>query len=220
MNTTLLLQDVLSDNELVEKILLGETAFFEVLIRRHNSALYRIGRAYGLNHQDTEDMMQETHYKAYTQLAQFRREASYKTWLAKIMVHHCYHKIHYGSLKWEARNEGETEALQLTETSMDTEKMVANRELSLILEKSLEGLPLIYRSVFMLREVEGFSVAETAALLQISATNVKVRLNRAKAMLQKNLEKFYAAADLYAFHLQYCDAIVAGVFSRIRENLT
>jgi RNA polymerase sigma-70 factor (ECF subfamily) len=69
--------------------------------------------------------------------------------------------------------------------------------------------------VFVLREVEGFSVAETAELLQISETNVKVRLNRAKALLQKGIEQYYSHPEIYSFNLIYCDAIVQRVFEKI-----
>ena len=97
----------------------------------------------------------------------------------------------------------------------DTEKRVLNKELATLLEDSLQRLPLPYRNVFVLREIEGFSVAETADLLELTPVNVKVRLNRAKAMLQKQLENYYSTSDIYDFHLMYCDKIVQHVFERI-----
>ena len=100
-------------------------------------------------------------------------------------------------------------------TNQDTERIVVNKELAKILEESLQHLPMPYRSVFLLREIEGFSVAETAELLNITQVNVKVRTNRAKAMLQKQLEKFYSSMELYEFHLTYCDKIVKKVFEQI-----
>jgi RNA polymerase sigma-70 factor (ECF subfamily) len=100
----------------------------------------------------------------------------------------------------------------------ETGRVIANRELSRVLEESLQKLPLSYRSVFILREMEGFSVAETAGLLQITPINVKVRLNRAKTMLREQLEKFYTSSELYEFNEIYCDAIVHGVFNRIHQN--
>src|SRR5215213_7985998 len=95
---------LLSDEELIEKINHGETALFEILIRRYNPLIYKIARTYGLNHHDAEDMMQETHFAAYTQLKSFRKDASYKTWLTKIMLNKCYHKVNYGHLKYEEAN--------------------------------------------------------------------------------------------------------------------
>jgi RNA polymerase sigma factor (sigma-70 family) len=209
---------LLPDEEIISKIIAGETALFEVLIRRYNSLLYKIARSYGLHHHDAEDMMQETHFTAYTKLATFRKEASYKTWLTRILLHKCYHKLNYGYGKYEeAGNDILTDnMLHLYDTAkQNTERTVINKELAKVLEESLQQLPIPYRSVFVLREVEGFSVAETADLLQITTTNVKVRLNRAKAMLQKQLEQVYSSAEIFEFNLVYCDQIVSNVFQKI-----
>ena len=207
------------DEELVEKIKQGETALFEVLIRRYNPLLYKIARSYGFLHHDAEDLLQETHYTAFMYLASFRQEASYKTWLTKIHLSRCYHKMNSAHNKHEtaAGNsmDNETNILHTSADSRETEKSVLNRELASVLEKSLQQLPPLYRTVFVLREVEGFSVAETAELLGITPVNVKVRVNRAKALLQKQLETVYSAADLYEFHFKYCDKIVNHVFERI-----
>lgn len=210
-----------TDEELINKIIEGETALFEVLIRRYNSLLYKIARTYGLNHHDAEDVMQETHFMAYTQLKNFRQDASYKTWLTKIILHKCYHKLNYGNLKYEKSNrdliDDNSTFMHSSASKNDTEKMIINKELAAVLEQSLQKLPILYRSVFVLREMEGFSVAETAELLNITPTNVKVRLNRAKVMLQKQLEHFYSSAELFEFHLAYCDKIVKKVFQSISE---
>ena len=208
-----------SDEEIIPKIVQGETLLFEVLIRRYNPLLYKIARSYGYNHQDAEDLMQETHFAAFLSLKTFRREASYKTWLTRIHLNRCYQKMQHGHLKYETlRDEwNDEQPLFMTPDAekQDAEHTVMTRELGKLLEESLQNIPLLYRTVFVLREMEGFSVAETAALLKITPVNVKVRLNRAKAMLQKQLEKFYSAGDLYSFHLTYCDKIVHHVFDRI-----
>jgi RNA polymerase sigma-70 factor (ECF subfamily) len=98
-----------------------------------------------------------------------------------------------------------------------TERIFLNHELTTILEKSLQSIPVMYRTVFVLREIEGFSVAETAELLDITPVNVKVRLNRAKSLLQKQVEQFYSHTEIYSFNLVYCDGIVYKVFKRINE---
>src|SRR4051812_40376008 len=95
---------LLRDEEIIQKILDGETALFEVLIRRHNPLLYKIARSYGLHHHDAEDVMQETHFAAYTKLGTFRKEALYRTWLTRILLHQCYHKLNYGHGKYEEAN--------------------------------------------------------------------------------------------------------------------
>jgi RNA polymerase sigma-70 factor (ECF subfamily) len=170
---------------------------------------------YGFNHHDTEDLMQDTHVSAYTQLASFEHRASYKTWISRIMVNKCIYKLKYGYFKNEIPGE---QVYESNSATIQTEQNMLNRELSSVLEKSLESIPVIYRSVFVLREVQGFSVAETAELLGITPVNVKVRLNRAKSLLQKQLEQFYTANEIYSFNLIYCDNIVKRVFDEINKK--
>jgi len=211
-----------SDHLIIEHVLNGDISLFEVLIRRYNPILYRIARSYGFNHQDAEDLMQDTHVVAYTQLPKFERRASYKTWISRIMIHKCLYKLKYGYYKNEVPSDHIPEhnitPMYHSTNGQQTENLLLNRELTLVLEKSLQTIPVNYRTVFLLREVEGFSVAETAALLGISAVNVKVRLNRAKAMLQKQVEQFYSRNELYSFHLVYCDAMVQKVFEQINRQ--
>jgi RNA polymerase sigma-70 factor (ECF subfamily) len=215
MNITVAGSEVLSDESVIQKILEGDTSVFEILIRRYNTVIYRIGRMYGFNHHDTEDLMQDTHVSAYTQLASFEHRASYKTWISRIMINKCIYKLKYGYFKNEIPGE---QVYESNSATIQTEQNMLNRELSSVLEKSLESIPVIYRSVFVLREVQGFSVAETAELLGITPVNVKVRLNRAKSLLQKQLEQFYTANEIYSFNLIYCDNIVKRVFDEINKK--
>ncbi|HUQ96943.1 MAG TPA: sigma-70 family RNA polymerase sigma factor [Chitinophagaceae bacterium] len=209
------------DHAVIEKIRNGDVALFEILIRRYNSVLYKIARSYGFNHQDAEDLMQDTHVIAYTALRKFEYRSSYKTWVSRIMINKCLYKFKYGYFKNEkpsaAVQQPEVRPMHMKAKENQTEHVVMNRELALVLEKSLQNIPVLYRSVFVLREVEGFSVAETADLLNITPINVKVRLNRAKALLQKEIELFYTHRDLYSFNLVYCDAIVHNVFEKINR---
>ena len=89
-----------SDEGIIDKVVNGETALFEVLIRRYNPLLYKIARSHGFNHHDAEDLLQESHFAAYMQLKNFRKEATYKTWLTKIKLHKCYHKANQSHLKY------------------------------------------------------------------------------------------------------------------------
>lgn len=208
-----------SDGEIIQKILLGEIALYEILIRRYNPFLYKTGRAYGCGHEDAQDLMQETYLNAYLNLAKFENRSSFKTWITKIMLNNCFQKRQKFSYKNEMASE---EVLHEKSTPMyadtsrnDTEKIISNRELCHVLECALQQIPLEYRMVFSMREMNGFNVAETAEALSITESNVKVRLNRAKAMLRNEVEKTYTATDLYEFNLIYCDAIVKNVMDRI-----
>lgn len=208
-----------TDDEIIQKILRGEDALFEVLIRRYNTDLYRIARSYGFNHQDAEDLIQETHIAAYAHLAKFEGGATYKTWISWMLINKCYYKLKYGYLRHEVHGAHMTDQsyrpIYSKENEFQTAEILLNRELSGILEQSIQRIPLIYRTVFVLREVEGCSVAETADILNISSNNVKVRLNRAKAFLQTELQALCARVELYSFDLFYCNAIVERVFHRI-----
>jgi RNA polymerase sigma factor (sigma-70 family) len=211
-------QAAASDGHIIARILSGDSALFEILVRRTNAALYKIARGYGFSHQDAEDLMQEAHVAAYRHLGTFAGRSAYKTWISRIMINQCFQKLR----KDAVRNEIVTDPSH-TETTLemqpidhtDPAQTAHNRELAAFLHRSLQAMPLTLRSVFLLREMEGHSVADTAEMLDITQVNVKVRLNRAKALLQKRLESTYSKIDLYEFHLRYCDAIVAGVFERI-----
>jgi RNA polymerase sigma-70 factor (ECF subfamily) len=208
-----------SEEEIIRKILDGEMALFEILIRRYNSILYKIARSYDFNHEEAQDLLQETHISAYQNLKKFQSRSSYKTWIAKIMVNKCLYKLSYGSSKYEVSHQVSDENLQpmFSSKKQNTEHEVLNKELSHILEKSLEIIPVHYRTVFILREVEGLSVAETAEMLSVTPVNVKVRLNRAKNLLQKELERYYSKTQLYDFNLVYCDSVVKNVFDAISK---
>jgi RNA polymerase sigma factor (sigma-70 family) len=208
-----------SDHAVIKKIIDGSIEQFEILVRRHNSFLYKIARSYGFNHQDAEDLMQDTHIAAYAALDRFKGHSSYKTWIYRIMVNKCLYRLKYGYFKNEILKakvlKPDTQFIHIRTNENTADGLVNNHELNRIVEKGLLNIPLKYRTVFALREIEGFSVAETAQLLNITALNVKVRLSRAKTMLQSQIGKFYSAADIYSFSLIYCDAIIDKVLARI-----
>jgi len=207
--------------EIIKKILAGHAVWFELLIRRYNSSLYKIARGYGFNQQDSEDLIQDAHFTAYKQLKKLKHPDSYKTWISKILINNCIYKLTHGYFKYEspkAINEIDSPIHQ-KEKKDNTEDIIANRELSLIIENCLQRIPIIYKSVFILREIEGFNVAETSEILGISHTNVKVRLSRAKQLLKKEIEKYYSLKDLFDFKDIYCDEIVKKVFDNISVTL-
>jgi len=99
----------------------------------------------------------------------------------------------------------------------DPNRTVINKELNSVIEQAIQQIPLDYRMVFSLREINGLTVSETAKILNINEANVKVRLNRAKAMLRKEVERSYSSEDIFEFNLIYCDAIVNNVMNKIKE---
>lgn len=209
----------LSEVELIDRIIEGDLALFEVLIRRYNPYLYKVGRSYGYYHHDAEDLMQETFIHAFENLKKLNNKEYFKTWLIRIMLNECYRKNHKASSQKEIVTDTflfEKSIPMFSANSNDTERKVGNRELNAVIESAIEHIPINYRLVFSLRELNGLSVQETAKTLNITETNVKVRFNRAKAMLRKEVEKMYSAEEIFQFNLVYCDKIVENVMAGIR----
>src|ERR1051325_2117772 len=94
-----------SDAEIIQKILHGEVALFEILIRRNNPWLYKTGMSYGYKHEDTQDLMQETYINAYLNLSKFENRSTFKTWITKIMLNNCFQKRQKFSYKNEMASE-------------------------------------------------------------------------------------------------------------------
>ncbi len=213
-----LLDTSLSDEEVIQRVQAGETSLYEILMRRYNQRLYRVARSILRNDSEAEDVMQEAYVRAFEHLGDFAGEAKFSTWLTKIAVYEALRR-----LRRQGRLEGldsmqESKEHKLAETGVrDPERQAYDRELRQILERSVDLLPDVYRTVFVLRLVEGLSVAETAACLEVGEETVKTRLHRARALLRRELHQRagMVAGEIFPFHLSRCDRVVAGVFQRI-----
>jgi RNA polymerase sigma factor (sigma-70 family) len=210
--------ELFSELEIIQKILNGEAGLFEILIRRNNPFLYKTGRAYGYNPEDTKDLVQETFINAYLNLSKFENRSSFKSWVIKIMLNNCFQKQRKFSFKNEITG---TNAIYEKSTPMyadqqytDADRIVVNYELRRVIEKALQQISIDYRMVFSMREISGLTISETAKTLNITEVNVKVRLNRAKSMLRKEIGKMYSPEDIYEFNLNYC--VVNSVMEKIR----
>ncbi len=207
----------LTELEIISKVLNGEKPLYELIVRRFNPTLYKIGRSYNFNHDDTQDLMQDTYIAAYKNLEQFKHNANFKTWLIRIMLNNCFHKKQKHSYKYEQSintvetKNNENNFVQLN----DVMKKIHNRELGNIIENSIGKLSENYRMVFSLREINGLSVSETADLLNMSESNVKVTLNRAKTQLRSEIEKSYTATELFDFNLSYCNPFTEKLMQKI-----
>jgi len=206
-----------TDIEIIQKVLSGQTPLFEIIIRRYNPYLHKVGMSYGFSHEDTQDLMQETFVSSFLNLSKFENRSSFKTWIITIMLRNCIRKKQKFSYKNELVSTISDNSIPMFSASKDNDinKEIANRELSQLIEKALIKVPEAYRMVFILREVNGLSTIETAEALQITETNVKVRLNRAKTMLRMELEKTYSREEIFEFNLIYCDMMVERVMLEI-----
>jgi RNA polymerase sigma-70 factor (ECF subfamily) len=208
-----------ADTEIIKRIVDGEIQLYEILIRRYNSFLYKIGRTYRFNHEDTQDLMQDAYVSAYCNLAKFENRSLFKTWITRIMLNHCYQRKHKLSFKNELVADdllSEKSKVMFHYTS-NNENIPVNKELGHVIENAIAEIPEDYRIVFTLRELNGLSVAETASALNITEGNVKVRLNRAKNMLRNQIEKMYSPEEIFEFNLIYCDSMVKRVMTKISE---
>lgn len=214
-----LAQSELKDEEVVARVLAGESALFEILMRRYNQRLYRVSRVILRDDAEAEDVMQDAYVRAYEHLHQFAGKAAFATWLTRIAIHEALAR------KRRRGRQDELDALPMNGESMsilkssapNPEDATATSQARELLEQAIERLPEAYRAVVVLREVEEMSVAETAFSLGVSEPVVKTRLHRAHAMLRKELYSRAKdrATDLYQFHAVRCDRVVKNVFDRI-----
>lgn len=205
-----------ADSEIVARVVAGDNALFEILMRRHNQRIYRAVRAILRGDDEVEDVMQQAYLNAYQHLAQFAGDAQFSTWLTRIAVNEALaRRRKQGS----AFMQGEDEVMLrlVDETTPDPEQGASAAELRELMEREVAALPDAFRAVVMLRDVEGMSTAEAAAVLEISEDLVKTRLHRARAMLRDNLYRRAGVTlqSAFVFGNARCDRVVAAVMSRI-----
>ena len=210
-------QEDWSDEEVVRRVLAGDTALYELVMRRHNQRLYRVARAILRDDGEAEDVMQDAYVRAYRSLASFEGRAKFATWLTRIAVHEALARSrrHSRFPAVDISDEANGDVMKsLTSTDRTPEQETYDRELSVVLEKAVLTLSEDYRLVLMLRDVEGMSTEETAQCLNLTQENVKVRLHRAHAMLRKKLRAAVGAttARCFQLHAVRCDRVVHGVF--------
>jgi RNA polymerase sigma-70 factor (ECF subfamily) len=211
--------ETLSDEEIVYRVRAGETALYEVIMRRYNQRLYRIARAILHNDGEAEDVMQDAYVRAYEHLDQFAARAPFATWLTRIAVHEALARLR-GRNRIQSLDDTEDngdQSMQITSKSPDPEQSASGAQLRGLLEEAVLGLPEHYRIVIMLRDIEELSTAETADALDLTEDNVKIRLHRGHGMIRSWLfERIGAGAkEAFPFMGVRCNRVVEGVFNRL-----
>jgi len=207
-----------SDQELIARILEGEKECYTQIVRRYNARLFRVGLGIMANETDVEEAMQVAYINAYENLAKFQFKSSFSTWLTRIMINECLLRLRKKKTDFQLNDPHMLQELNHQQQEPGTPVSAAlNAELKKILDESVRKLPDIYRVVFVMREIEQMSVGETQECLEISESNVKIRLNRAKAMLRESLSRYYQKDDLLHFHLSRCDRMVEAVWQKLLE---
>ena len=209
------------DGALIEQVLGGHTAIFELLMRRYNERVYRAVRSIVRDEQETEDVMQQAYVNAFTHLRQFNGSARFSTWLTRIAINEALARVRHQG-RYEAFDE---EAMSVEAASMpvsgdNPEHQAFSHELRRLLEWAVDGLPDGMREVFMLRDVEGLSTLEAAECLGVSEDVIKTRLSRGRALLRQQLiaRTGATAPDAFRFYRPRCDRVVATVLTTINER--
>ncbi|MGA7617627.1 MAG: RNA polymerase sigma factor [Thermoanaerobaculia bacterium] len=214
----------LSDEEIIRHVLAGETELFERLMRKYNQRIYRTVRAILRDDSDAEDVMQQAYINAFTHLAQFGERAKFSTWMTRIAMNEAFARIRrrgHDPLENASAEESEEDPMRQFKSPLPgPERQAMTTEVKQLLEEAIESLSEHYRSVLMLREVEGLSTGETAECLGVSEDVVKTRLHRARGLVRDHLfaESGLTYDQLFDFQAPRCNRVVATVFEAIRRD--
>jgi RNA polymerase sigma-70 factor (ECF subfamily) len=211
----------LTDKQIFQQVLQGETHLFELIMRRYNRRLFRIARSILRNNAEAEDALQESYILAYLHLRDFQGSSSAGAWLSKITVNESLSRWRRGTFRQVSSDGNESDFDNLFEEASSPEHFAHANQVLWLIESAVDRLPAKYRTVFVLRAVEQLSVIETAEHLNINPATVKTRYHRAKSLLQKMLDHRLEAvtAEAFSFGGQNCDRLVEAVFRRLAGEL-
>ncbi len=203
----------ITDLQAIDEVNRGNREMFEVLVRRYNRQLFRVGLSYLRQHEQTEDAMQNTYLKAFVHLGNFQRNASFSTWITRIMINECLMIL-------RRRRGAPEEALpveaEFQETSVPQASAHMNlKEMKVLLEQAISTLPRNLRTVFVLREVQHMTTDEAAACLGVTPGSIKVTLHRARERLKTTLLGSAAGIELFQYRAEFCDPLTAQVMGAI-----
>jgi len=190
-------EPVIPEMELVQAAKRGDVAAFEDLVRRYDRNVFRIAQHITQNREDAEDVVQDAFLKAYENLEQFQGQSKFYTWLVRIAVNEALMKLRKRrpertvSLDEEVKTEDDSLPREVADWSPNPEQQYTQAELRDILTRTIQGLPPGFRTVFVLRDVEGLSTEETAEALDLSIPAVKSRLLRARLQLRERLSRYF-----------------------------
>ena len=207
----------LNDEEIIARILNGEKDLYSIIVRRYNQRLYRVGISMINDDTEVEDAMQVAYINAYENLGKFAFRSTFPTWLTRIFINECLLRLRKRKKSISMNDENMENVMRQDKEPQTPVTTTVNSELRSILNDAIRQLPETYRTVFVMREIEKMNIAETKECLNISEVNVKVRLNRAKAMLRDILSAQYSKDDILHFHLNRCDRMVDTVMKSIRD---
>ncbi|MGM5470014.1 RNA polymerase sigma factor [Flavobacteriaceae bacterium LMO-SS05] len=210
----------INEEEVIKRILAGEKELYEILVRRNNQKLYRVIRSYLKDEANIEDTMQNTYVKAYTKLHQFKLQSTFSTWLIRIGINESLALIKEKGKLFHLNEQSNTitgkTVLEIPDTKNlnPHDKMIRN-EAKHLLENAIDQLDSKYKVVYMLKEIEELSLKEIAVALDLTVSNVKVRLHRAKDMLKEKLFEISNDKNVFEFGFSRCDRITESVMKTL-----
>jgi RNA polymerase sigma-70 factor, ECF subfamily len=216
---------LLSDEDVVSRVLAGDTPSYELLMRRYNQRLYRLARSVLRDDVEAEDVMQQAYVEALAHLGQWSGRGSFANWLMRIAFHDALARLRKRRRERALGSSAEPRddvMGAVRSPAPSPEHQAFQGEMRVHLESAIEALPTLYRPAFVLRHVEGLSTAETAACLGLREDAVKTRLHRARALLREELYRRIGedTAAAFTFHRPRCDRVVAAVLAWLRDNPT
>ncbi len=179
----------------------GDVGAFEQLVKRYDRNVFRIAQHITQNREDAEDVVQDAFLKAFQNLGQFQGQSKFYTWLVRIAVNEALMRLRRRrpermvSIDEDVKTEEDSIPREIADWAPNPEQLYNQGELKEILQKTIQGLPASFRTVFVLRDVEGLSTEETAAALGLSIPAVKSRLLRARLQLRDRLTRYFKAKD-------------------------
>jgi RNA polymerase sigma-70 factor (ECF subfamily) len=207
-----------TDEQLVVRARAGEGTAFELLMRRHNQRVYRVVRSILRDGAEIEDVIQQAYLQAFQHLDQFGGNARWSTWVCRIAINEALARIRQRG-RFVSIDAASEDAMSDVSKgpNLDPERAAAGRELGHLVEHAIDGLPDIYRSVLILREIEGMTTEEAASVLEIEIDAVKTRLHRARAALRAAIEDRVGdqMTNAFTFGNERCDRVVAAVLAKL-----
>ena len=206
------------DFDVIKKVISGEKGLYEILMRRNNQKLFRVIRSYIKDDDLIKDIMQNTYIKAYEKLYQFSEKSEFSTWLIRIGINEALREIR--STKTQVINHPNSatrnDVIKISgSNNLNPEKEMMQKETKWVLEKAIDELPSKYKTAYILKEIEGMSIAEICDCLDINESNVKVRIHRSKQILKEKLYNLSQTTSAFEFGHTRCDDLVKCVMDRI-----
>lgn len=213
-------EGAIADEEIIRRVLAGDAASFELIMRRYNRLLFRVARSIAGNDAEAEDVLQETYLHAFEHLRHFEGRSRFSTWLTRIAMHEAGRRRKRHRLRFVFPAIEGNDFAGADPIGRDGLEEASREELRRLLVAAIDSLPRDLRVVFTLRIVERLSTEETAECLNLSQANVKVRLHRARSALRQWIDDRIGEESrrLYAFGGEHCDRVVRAVMERLARD--